>query len=184
MTTRKFLVPVDDMSYRWALLVEINAERLNWARRALAAFERMKKEPDLPLEEIRYDWGANSAQLIQDAGLDEDTADAVFYDKSTIMLGTDLDPGTYRTVELRGSLTLGVDDKGLHWSGAVKEGPFHTWHGLSWVELGIDTEDLLRCRYHDCVEAHPVAGENDLVTCHTCRRFMCLPVEDEEEARE
>ncbi|KKL69331.1 hypothetical protein LCGC14_2115990 [marine sediment metagenome] len=38
----------------------------------------------------------------------------------------------------------------------------------------------LRCRYEDCVEGHPVAEENDQVTCPTCRRCLALP--DLEEA--
>ena len=44
---------------------------------------------------------------------------------------------------------------------------------LSWVELGVET-DIRRCRYNDCFEAHPVAGENELVSCATCRAGMGL----------
>ncbi len=44
---------------------------------------------------------------------------------------------------------------------------------LTWAEIGIETDNI-RCRYHDCVEAHPVAGENELVSCPTCRASMGL----------
>lgn len=32
-----------------------------------------------------------------------------------------------------------------------------------------------RCRYEDCSEGHPVAGEADRVTCSTCRMVLGLP---------
>lgn len=44
---------------------------------------------------------------------------------------------------------------------------------LRWTELGVET-DVRRCRYDDCIEAHPVAGENELVSCVTCRAEMGL----------
>lgn len=34
--------------------------------------------------------------------------------------------------------------------------------------------DLLRCRYWDCKESHPVAPHDDFVTCPTCRNDMGL----------
>jgi hypothetical protein len=46
---------------------------------------------------------------------------------------------------------------------------------LTWAEIGIETDNI-RCRYNDCVEAHPVAGENELVSCPTCRASMGLEV--------
>jgi len=33
----------------------------------------------------------------------------------------------------------------------------------------------MRCRYTDCLEGHPVAGEDDPITCPTCRRELGLP---------
>lgn len=181
MTTRKFLIPLDNGVERWALLVEMNDESLNWARRARAAFEKLKKESDLPLEEIQFEWVWRPVHVIQDVALDEDTVEAVFYDMSAIMLGTDLDPATYRTIERRESLTVSVVSGGLYWSGLTEDGRFNTWSPLRWIEMGADAEDLLRCRYNDCSEAHPMAGESDLVTCHTCRRDMCLPIEEEDQ---
>jgi hypothetical protein len=32
----------------------------------------------------------------------------------------------------------------------------------------------LRCRYYDCVECHPTAGDDEPVTCPTCRKEMGL----------
>ena len=141
VTTRKFLVPLDNETDKWALLVEMNDESLNWARRARAAFEKLKKESDLPLEEIQFNWAGRPVQVIQDVALDEDTVDAVFYDMSAIMLGTDLDPATYRTIERRGPMVVGVAGAGLYWSGFTKDGPFNTWRALSWIELGVDAEE-------------------------------------------
>lgn len=46
---------------------------------------------------------------------------------------------------------------------------------LRWKELGVET-DTRRCRYDDCVEAHPVAGDSELVSCATCRAEMGLEV--------
>ncbi len=31
------------------------------------------------------------------------------------------------------------------------------------------------CRYNDCAEGHPVAGEDDTITCATCRKELGLP---------
>lgn len=33
-----------------------------------------------------------------------------------------------------------------------------------------------KCRYTDCKEQHPVAGEEEAVSCSTCREYMGLPV--------
>lgn len=41
----------------------------------------------------------------------------------------------------------------------------------TWSNLGVES-DAVRCRYTDCVEAHPVAGDDELVTCHTCRKEL------------
>lgn len=35
--------------------------------------------------------------------------------------------------------------------------------------------DEKRCRYSDCREKHPVASENEQVTCSTCRLYLGLP---------
>jgi hypothetical protein len=46
---------------------------------------------------------------------------------------------------------------------------------IPWLAIGADkSQDLLRCRYFDCVEAHPTAADNELVTCHTCRKDLGL----------
>lgn len=33
----------------------------------------------------------------------------------------------------------------------------------------------LRCRYYDCENQNPVAGENEKVTCEVCRKELGLP---------
>ena len=33
----------------------------------------------------------------------------------------------------------------------------------------------VKCRYEDCREQHPVAGEDEQVTCSTCREYLGLP---------
>ena len=35
--------------------------------------------------------------------------------------------------------------------------------------------DNLRCRYSDCCEQHPVATEDETVSCPTCREWLGLP---------
>ena len=35
--------------------------------------------------------------------------------------------------------------------------------------------DRKRCRYADCIEQHPVAGDDEKVTCPKCRHWMGLP---------
>ena len=32
-----------------------------------------------------------------------------------------------------------------------------------------------RCRYEDCVNGHPLAAEDEQVTCPQCRLDLCLP---------
>jgi hypothetical protein len=32
-----------------------------------------------------------------------------------------------------------------------------------------------KCRYTDCKEQHPVASEEEPVSCSTCREYMGLP---------
>ena len=32
-----------------------------------------------------------------------------------------------------------------------------------------------QCHYDDCVEQHPVADQDEQVTCATCRKELCLP---------
>lgn len=39
----------------------------------------------------------------------------------------------------------------------------------------MNTTDTARCRYEDCPEAHPVATEDEQVTCATCRKELGLP---------
>lgn len=34
---------------------------------------------------------------------------------------------------------------------------------------------MMRCRYEDCVEQHPVASDSELVTCAKCREYLGLP---------
>jgi hypothetical protein len=34
-----------------------------------------------------------------------------------------------------------------------------------------------KCRYSDCMEAHPVAEEVEPISCSTCREYMGLPNE-------
>ena len=34
--------------------------------------------------------------------------------------------------------------------------------------------DVVRCRYADCREAHPVAGPEQAITCPVCREWMGL----------
>lgn len=36
------------------------------------------------------------------------------------------------------------------------------------------TNDPIRCRYTNCAEAHPVAIEDEQVTCETCRATLGL----------
>lgn len=33
----------------------------------------------------------------------------------------------------------------------------------------------MRCRYSDCRERHPVAGEDEKITCSNCRNYLGLP---------
>lgn len=54
-------------------------------------------------------------------------------------------------------------------------GTTYSSNHVPWPAVGADkAQDLLRCRYFDCVEAHPPAADDELVTCHTCRKEMGL----------
>jgi hypothetical protein len=60
------------------------------------------------------------------------------------------------------------------WGLTFHIGNLESWTDwLSWLELGVET-DTKRCRYSDCVEAHPVANDNEIVSCPTCRSCMGL----------
>jgi hypothetical protein len=73
-----------------------------------------------------------------------------------------------KEVHLSGFNSVQVVKYGVKLSGVRPD-----WKLISWQELGVDAdEDLLRCRYADCDEAHPVATENELVTCMKCRKDM------------
>lgn len=183
MMTRSFVFPTDDHDNKMVVLATINEvayERLkNWRK----TFQQIATNE--PLSAMTYESMPEALfeliTLQEDATLDHDTAElfeCVFAEGSTYQLGKSLDPMIYKVVE--SDLTqLEVSKAGLSLL-------FTTDHGypsvdlVTWNELGIDNEDPRRCRYNDCAEAHPVAGESELVTCHTCRREMALPVEGEE----
>lgn len=46
---------------------------------------------------------------------------------------------------------------------------------LFWTKLR--PKQTRKCRYTDCKEQHPVAGEEEPVSCSTCREYMGLPNE-------
>src|ERR1700752_4095095 len=46
---------------------------------------------------------------------------------------------------------------------------------IPYVDEVIDNSDPLRCRYDDCVESHPIADDDEPVTCPTCRKYLGLP---------
>jgi hypothetical protein len=180
MGTRFFIFPADS---DLAVLAEISD----------AAFENLKAwhqafrqtEANHPLTCMVYEWlpGARfevielRGELMADAETAEMFA-CVISEGATYQLNTPIDSSFYETVEAgleyveasHGGITLMFE---ADFDSVLVE-------LVTWNELGIDNEDLRRCRYNDCIEAHPVAGEDELVTCHTCRRNMCLPVGEEE----
>jgi hypothetical protein len=42
---------------------------------------------------------------------------------------------------------------------------------FNWLKRRLDPK---RCRYDDCVEQHPVAQEDERITCSTCRAWLGL----------
>ena len=42
-----------------------------------------------------------------------------------------------------------------------------------WTKLRL--QKTKKCRYTDCKEQHPVASEEEPVSCVTCREYMGLP---------
>lgn len=72
------------------------------------------------------------------------------------------------------SLRMIVDKDGFTLS-VIRNRTTYSSNHISWLAVGADkAQDLLRCRYFDCVEAHPPAADDELVTCHTCRKEMGL----------
>lgn len=53
----------------------------------------------------------------------------------------------------------------------------HTFGAAAFEQkFGPATEpEPLRCQYSDCAEKHPVADEEESVTCPTCREYLGLP---------
>lgn len=43
---------------------------------------------------------------------------------------------------------------------------------LTWKELGVVEEDLLRCRDGACAEEHPVATLGEMVSCRVCQQKL------------
>lgn len=57
--------------------------------------------------------------------------------------------------------------------------------GLSFSCIGMvadgDQQVIPKCRYTDCKEHNEIAGDDEQITCYTCRDWMGLPTLDEDE---
>ena len=157
-----------------------------------AAYERLKRwrksfqqmEQSEPIGAITYTCLPEAVfELIVPRvdALDRDTAEmfeCVQAEGATYQLVKELDPAVYTAID-SDLIQLIVNKDGVAFLFLTAKG-YRGADLVTWNELGISNEDPKRCRYTDCEEEHPVAGEDELVTCHTCRRDLGLPVEGEE----
>lgn len=171
METRTFILPTDDDDNEIAALITVTEDSL----RALA---RMRTAIHAEPEEVTgkiYDAlpGASFKNIVlkaEDASLDADEFemfDDVYRCGSTYMLGKPLREGIcgvwdtplYQVIVKRDTVTFRFD--------CVSS-------TVTWNDLGVEPEDLVRCWFNDCPDEHPAARGSELVTCHTCRKEMGL----------
>lgn len=174
-----FLLPTD-ASLTIAKLV-IGDEFLEWAKRARHNHERLKEE-DKFFDNLRYRGdGLNLSFVELSPSCDLELIDDLHGMLDNVMLPATADPAWFKVIEASPrEKCISVCHNGVQVSGAIRDFGIVTSYRLHWNELGIPKEDARRCRYRDCAEAHPVAGESELVTCHTCRKEMALPTEEKD----
>jgi hypothetical protein len=165
MKKRHYLIPSRGYQVLHLALSEEGIEWLGEARRRLLAL--MKQEPELTAMTYSGLERFATASIIEDLSGDDDLREALYDDNSVVLLAAPADfPMT--EVHLSGFDAVQVVKYGVKLSAVRSD-----WRLVSWQELGVDAdEDLLRCRYADCDEAHPVATENELTTCLRCRKDM------------
>jgi len=165
MKKRHYLIPSRGYQVLHLALSEEGIEWLGEARRRLLAL--MKQGPELTAMTYSGLERFATASIIEDLSGDDDLREALYDDNSVVLLAAPADfPMT--EVHLSGFDSIQVIKYGVKLSAVRSD-----WKLISWQELGVDAdEDLLRCRYADCDEAHPVATENELTTCLRCRKDM------------
>ena len=88
---------------------------------------------------------------------------------------------THRTVEIEcepggGYLIFTPDEMARFKAGEPVKKRSGDCHGCFTIMAQIVRDKpKLRCRYSDCIEGHPVADDEEQVTCETCRKTLGLP---------
>lgn len=176
---REYLCPPQGLAQKWILRLRVDDEMMAWFKQARRRFQAAQDDSGDACYEMRYVgravWRAADFVELSDEA-DEELLESLYDDRSNVLLG-----GPLREEDIVArcdvlDYPIGVDVKA---SGVALDARWQYVAFIRWVELGIE-EDLKRCRYNDCAEDHPVAGENELVTCRTCREELCLPEREEE----
>lgn len=165
MKKRHYLIP--SQGYQ-VLHLSLSEEGIRWLGEARKRFlGLMKQEPELQAMVYSGLERFATASIIENVLGDDDIREALYDDNSVVLLAAPAD-FPMKEVHLSGFDAVQVVKYGVKLSTVRPD-----WKLISWQELGVDAdEDLLRCRYADCDEAHPVATENELVTCMECRKGM------------
>ena len=167
---KTFLMPSDlDGTF---VMLKATDEFVAWAGRAKVSFDKVRAL-DPSLDNMRFLTGDFEFITFTDK-VDEEIAETVEAMLDNLMLPAPLDPEQYELQDKNEKNCIIVSARGIRaWSAVTDIGSVCSFL-LAWNELGIDVDDLIRCRYNDCKEEHPVAGESELVTCHTCRKELAL----------
>ena len=172
MLDRVFLLAVEEGPASCAM-VTVDEERMKFLQAAPEHMARLRAWGGAAVVTVFDPDGVKFLKFQDEERLDYDTVEAL-YEGSNVMLGKPLDEGDYEEMPLTGAVLM-ISDDGVCWGSRTKAGGFLLETKLlQWSELGIDVEDRLRCRYADCVEEHPVAGDLELVTCLECRKEMVV----------
>ena len=171
MQDRIFLLPTD-ATLLVAKLV-IGDDFRDWAKRARHNHARLVEE-DVLFDNLRYHGiGLDLSFVELSDECDEEVVEDVHGLADNVMLPVTVDPGWFKVIA--GNPTekcISVCHDGVTVSGGVQGLGIVTSFRLYWNEIGADVEDLVRCFFGGCKEAHPVAGSSELVTCHTCRKKL------------
>lgn len=165
---RYYLVPSGGYQVLHLALSEEGVQWMGEARRRFLALA--KQEPELKAMVYSGLERFATASIIEEVpGGEDDLLEALYDDNSVVLLAAPAD-FPMKEVRLAGFESVQVVKHGVRLMCARLD-----WKLISWQELGVDAdEDLVRCRYADCAEAHPVASANELVTCMGCRKDMGL----------
>lgn len=170
---REYVCPSRGRNGVWMMRILVDETALAWMSRTRKSLEAAGKEViglicvgDVLREGVSFVRLSDSA--------DDELLESLYSDNANVMLGRTLAEAEIEDErDPPEGVEVMVKRKGVQIMALT---PSHEWYHeawLSWEELGVET-DYLRCRYADCAERHPVAEEDEMVTCRTCRLDLGL----------